>query len=60
MLNVERRQVYKRCVCKECRREFTITNGEREFYENNGLKLPVRCKECRDRIKAQRRTIHGI
>lgn len=59
MLDVERREVYTRRLCKDCKREFYITNGEKEFYDKNGLKLPVRCKECRDRLKVQRRTVNG-
>lgn len=55
MLDVYRNEVYKHCVCKDCRRDFTITMGEKVFYEDKGLKLPVRCKSCRDKLKVQRR-----
>ena len=54
MLDVYRKEVYKRFVCKDCRRDFTITMGEKVFYDEKGLKLPVRCKECREKLKAQR------
>ncbi len=37
--------------CKDCRRKFEITFGEKEFYEKNGLSLPTRCKECREKLK---------
>lgn len=33
--------------CKDCGEEFTITVGEKEFYESKGLFLPVRCSFCR-------------
>ena len=37
------------CKCKQCGREFTLTDGEIAFYENKGLNLPKRCKECRQK-----------
>lgn len=38
--------------CKDCGREFTITVGEKEFYESKSLFLPVRCSSCRKNRKA--------
>lgn len=38
-------------ICKECKKEFTYTVGEQEFYETKGFSKPVRCKECRDKRK---------
>lgn len=43
--------VYEKRKCKDCRRKFEITVGEKEFYEKNGLDLPIRCKECREKLK---------
>lgn len=37
--------------CKDCGKEFTITVGEKEFYESKGLFLPVRCSSCRKNRK---------
>lgn len=37
--------------CKDCGKDFEITDGEREFYESKGLSLPKRCKECREKNK---------
>ena len=36
-------------VCKDCRNEFTLTDGEIAFYEKNGLFKPRRCSECREK-----------
>lgn len=41
-------------ICKDCKREFTLTVGEQKFYEEKGFAEPARCKECRDRRKAER------
>lgn len=41
-------------ICKDCGKEFDFTPGEQEFYTQNNLKDPVRCKECRDKRKAER------
>ena len=43
-------------VCQDCGKEFTFTVGEQEFYKEKGFdNEPKRCKECRDKRKAQRR-----
>ena len=33
--------------CIQCGKEFEITEGERSFYEEKGLEIPKRCRECR-------------
>lgn len=35
-------------TCKQCGKEFELTQGEISFYESKGLDLPKRCKECRE------------
>lgn len=40
-------------VCRNCGKEFTFTVGEQNFYEEKGLKSPVRCKECKAKRKEQ-------
>lgn len=40
--------------CCDCGAEFTITEGEVEFYSSKGMQLPRRCKECRAKRKAQK------
>lgn len=45
----------KTIVCKDCGKEFTFTVREQEFYKEHGFEHdPVRCKECRDKRKAER------
>ena len=45
----------KTLVCKDCGQEFVFTAGEQAFYKEKGLdNEPKRCKECRDKRKAQR------
>ncbi len=39
--------------CVDCREQFEITAGEKEFYEMKGLSLPKRCKKCRAAKKAR-------
>lgn len=41
-------------ICRNCGNEFTFTVGEQKFYEEKGFTEPVRCKECRDKRKAER------
>ena len=41
-------------VCRNCGKEFTFTVGEQKFYEEKGFAKPVRCKECRDKRKAEK------
>lgn len=45
----------KTLVCKACGNEFVFTAGEQAFYKEKGLdNEPKRCKECRDKRKAER------
>lgn len=41
-------------ICKQCGKEYTITDGEKEFYKNKNLALPKRCKKCRNSNKKKR------
>lgn len=34
-------------VCADCQCNFTVTSGERSFYESKGLSIPKRCPRCR-------------
>ena len=43
---------FQKRVCKDCGKEFTITVGEKEFYESKHLSLPVRCISCRKNRKS--------
>lgn len=41
----------KKIVCKDCGQEFTFTVGEQQFFAENNLVEPKRCKAC---VKARR------
>lgn len=43
------RAIYR--TCADCGNEFVISPKFQEYIEENGLKLPRRCKECRTRRK---------
>jgi hypothetical protein len=40
--------------CKDCGAQFTWTVGEQRFFAIKGFTPPTRCKDCRERKKAQR------
>lgn len=40
-------------ICKQCGKEFELTQSEISFYKSKNLSLPKRCKECRDKNKQQ-------
>jgi DNA replicative helicase MCM subunit Mcm2 (Cdc46/Mcm family) len=51
----------KTIVCKDCGAEFVFTVREQEFYEEKGFtNEPTRCKECRDKKKAERNNGRGF
>lgn len=39
--------------CRDCGKEFTLTDGEIDFYRSKGFELPNRCKACRDKRKGR-------
>ena len=39
--------------CRDCGREFTLNDGEIDFYRSKGFELPSRCKACRDKRKGR-------
>ena len=41
-------------TCKQCGKEFIITQSEINFYKSKKLSIPKRCKECRQSNKQQR------
>ncbi|SFU90688.1 Probable zinc-ribbon domain-containing protein [Clostridium sp. DSM 8431] len=43
-------------TCKECKKEFTLSDSEIKFYKDKNLELPKRCKECRDKKKNYKET----
>ena len=38
-------------TCKQCGKEFIITQSEINFYKSKNLSIPKRCKECRQSNK---------
>ena len=38
-------------TCKQCGKEFILTQFEIDFYKSKNLSLPKRCKECREQNK---------
>lgn len=43
-------------TCKQCGREFELTDSQVEWYKSKGLEVPKRCEECRAANKEQRGT----
>ena len=41
-------------VCKQCGKEFELSEGEIRFYEKKGLELPKRCQQCREQKTGNR------
>ncbi len=46
----------KKIYCIDCNKDFIFTEGEQEFYEEKGYSDPIRCKDCRSKRKAEKRT----
>lgn len=38
-------------TCKQCGKEFELSESEIRYYKEKGLELPKRCKSCRDKNK---------
>lgn len=49
--NERKNTIVKHCTCSECGDEFSITQGEVEFYSSKGFDLPKKCKNCRGNKK---------
>lgn len=47
-------------VCKQCGKEFELTEEAIQFYESKNLDIPKRCKECRDKNKQKQQREKGI
>jgi CxxC-x17-CxxC domain-containing protein len=44
----------KNLTCQDCGEEFLFSADEQQFYETKGFTDPKRCKDCRQKMKAQR------
>ncbi len=49
----------KMIQCKDCGAEFTFTAGEQEFYAEKGFNEPIRCRDCRQKKKDERRNFQA-
>lgn len=38
-------------VCKQCGKEFELSDSEIEYFKSKNLSIPKRCKECREQNK---------
>lgn len=47
----ESKEPWKTFACTDCGDSFTMTKGNKEFYDEKGFNYPKRCKPCRDRAK---------
>lgn len=45
--------------CKQCGKEFTLTESEKDFYISKGLQLPKRCKDCREQNKQGKNAVRS-
>jgi len=49
----------KTIKCVDCDTEFVFTAREQEFYAEKGFNNePKRCKDCRDKRKAEKKNIN--
>ncbi len=46
----------KKIKCIDCHKDFIFTAGEQEFFEEKGYSAPLRCKDCRSKRKAEKRS----
>lgn len=44
-------------TCKQCGKEFVLSQSEIDFYKSKNLSIPKRCKECREANKQARGNI---
>lgn len=46
--------------CKDCGRDWEITESEKQRFIQKGYEIPKRCKECRAKRKAEKeRELNG-
>lgn len=47
-------------VCKQCGKEFELTQSEIQFYKSKNLNIPKRCQECRKANKQARQDSSSV
>ena len=40
---------YTICTCKDCKKDYILTNDEYFWFSDRGFSIPKRCPECRSR-----------
>ena len=45
-------------ICKQCGKEFELSDSETDFYRRKGLQLPKRCYTCRQKNKEENLNQH--
>lgn len=45
--------------CKQCGKDFELSDSEIKFYKDKGLSLPKRCEDCRKANRAQKEESHA-
>lgn len=43
-------------TCKDCGKDFVWTASEQEFYASKGFSAPIRCADCRRKIKLEKQS----
>jgi hypothetical protein len=46
--------VDKAIVCKQCKKEFKISDDQQAWFKAQGFQEPKRCKACRDKRRAEK------
>lgn len=41
-------------ACKDCGKNFTWTGSEQEFYAQKGFQQPLRCPDCRQKMRERK------
>lgn len=49
------KEVYSTPKCVNCGKSFTISNGEKDYFDQKGFELPRRCPACRKQAHVQNR-----
>lgn len=45
--------------CRQCGKDFELSDSEIKFYKDKGLSLPKRCEECRKANRAEKEESHA-
>ena len=51
-----RKEVFEVRTCIDCKKNFYISVAEKQFYDEKGFTLPLRCFKCRKARRAEKET----